>query len=255
VLSASGGQLTSGYTLSWRSTDPSIVEVDAQGRAEASGAGSAWVVASAGNVSDSALVTVEAVPGAVEIAGGDVNLPPGGSRTLSASVLDSDGNVISGSVRWSSSDAAVVAVDAGSGRLTAGSTGTARITASAEGFSDEISATVELALPTQAYIQGALQDYVGFLSGENEEALRRLWGSGDPDALDSLLDLMGERDFAASLESVGYPTEQGGAVVVPFQVRGSYRNFAGGNRESELSFVGRFEPSGSGWRLLSAVLQ
>jgi hypothetical protein len=254
VLAANGSRLSTGFTLAWRSSDPGVVAVDGQGRVQATGSGSAWVVATAGNARDSALVTVEALPASVEIAEASLSLSPGSSGALTARVLDTEGNRMERAVRWSSSDPGVVSVDAATGRVTAAAAGAAQITASAEGFSDQVTVTVEVALPSAAAIRSALEGFVASLSAGDEDAVGRMWG-GDDDSLEDVTDLMGEREFSAALTTVGDPTEQGGAAVVPFTVTGSYRNFAGGGRESTLNLVARLARSGSDWALASVVAQ
>jgi hypothetical protein len=255
VFAAGGARMTSGFTLSWRSSNSGVLTVDPRGTVRGSGAGSAWLVASAGNARDSVLVSVEALPSAVEIAGGDFRLEVGDSRALAAAVVDSDGGRMEREVRWTSSNPAVLVVDATTGRVTASASGAAQITAAVDGFSDQVTVTVEApapALPTGSTIQTALSGYVAALSGGDEDGVRRTWGSGDEGRLDDLIDLMGEREFSAALGTIGDPTDQGGAAVVPFAVTASYRNFAGGGRESSLNFLARFERVGSDWRLVSA---
>jgi len=258
VFTTAGARMTSGFNLGWRSTDTGVLAVDTRGGVRASGPGTAWVVASAGSARDSVLVSVAAVVAAVEIAESDVSLEVGGSRALSAAAMDSNGTRLQRDIRWTSSDPAVVSVDASSGRVTAGSAGRAQVTASADGVSDAVTVSVAApgpALPPAEAAQGAIASYVATLAGGDEDAVRRLWGSGDQDGLEEVLDLMGERGFSATLRTVGDPAEQGGAAVVPFSVQAAYRNFAGAERRSTLNFVARFERSGSAWNLVTAVVQ
>jgi uncharacterized protein YjdB len=258
VFSDGGARMTAGFDLTWRSTNPGVLAVDSRGNVSGRGAGTAWVVAAAGNARDSVLVAVEAVVAAVEIAESDFSLEVDGSRGLSASATDSNGASLERDIAWSSSNPAVVAVDPSTGRVTARGEGTAQVTASADGFSDAVTVSVSApapALPTADQVSAALTAYMGALSGGDEDAVRNYWGASDEGGLDDLIDLMGERSFSATLGTVGDPVEQGGAATVPFTVAETHRNFAGGDRGSTLNFLARFERSGSSWTLVSAVVQ
>ena len=249
--------MTAGFNLSWRSSNAGVLAVDARGNVRGSGAGNAWLVATAGNAHDSILVAVAAVVAAVEISGSDVSLEVGGSQGLSAAATDADGTPLDRDITWSSSNPAVAAVDAGTGRITARTAGTAEVTASADGFTDAITVNVAAPaprLPTSGVVSSAINEFVAALSGGDEDAVRRYWGATDEDGLDDVMDLMGEREFSATLGTVGDPTDQGGAATVTFSVDAEYRSFAGGGRESTLNLVARFELSGSSWVLASVVV-
>ena len=84
VFSDDGSRMASGFNLTWRSSDAGVLAVDGNGTLSGSGAGTAWLVATAGSAGDSVLVVVTAVLAAVEIAGSDVSLEVGGSQGLSA---------------------------------------------------------------------------------------------------------------------------------------------------------------------------
>jgi serine/threonine protein kinase len=258
VTAAGGARMTSGFTLSWRSSAPSVLAVDNRGTVTARAAGSAWVVASTGNnVRDSALVTVAAVVERVEIADADFSLEVGEARSLSASARDAGGAALPAEILWSSSNPGVAGVDPTSGQVRAVAAGTAQITAAAEGFADEVSVTVEApapelpALPAAGAVQSALNGYVSAMAAGNSDEVRRLWGSAG--GVDDVIDLMGQRSFAATLGAVGATSEQGAAAVVAFTVNATYRFFAGGDRSQAIDLVARFQRSGSGWTLASVT--
>jgi hypothetical protein len=254
VLSTANARMTTGFTLAWRSTDPTVLTVDLRGTVRGAGSGSAWIVATAGSARDSVLLSVVAVAASIEIAQADLRLEVGAFQALTASVLDADGNRLDRPITWSSSAPAVVAVD-DAGRVTARGAGSAQVTASAEGFRDAVSVTVAAAapvLPTADQAQAAVTAYVTALAGGNEDEVRRLWGNGDADRLDQVVDLMGENRFGATLGTVGEPAAQGAAAVVEFVVNATYRNFAGGERRQALNYTARLERSGSAWQVVSA---
>jgi alpha-tubulin suppressor-like RCC1 family protein/uncharacterized protein YjdB len=131
--------------LTWRSLDPTVVEVVAPGHAVARSNGTARIVAVAGDVADTvqlavvqrvARVTIGGVPSAPLTALGE-------SATLTAVAYDaSDQPVMGAAAAWSSLDAAVASVDATTGRVTAVGNGTARIVAAAAGVADTVQITV-----------------------------------------------------------------------------------------------------------------
>jgi hypothetical protein len=151
----------------------------------------------------------------------------------------------------------VARVDA-AGRVTSIGPGVARITASAEGFSDQIGVSVTAAasaLPSAEQIRGAVEGYVALLARGDRDAVTRLWGSENTGGRDDLLGLMRERNFAARLGTVGGPSAGGSGAVVTFEVTTTYRTFAGANRTRALTFRGQLQQVGSGWQLVSSVFQ
>lgn len=258
VFTDGGTRMTAGFDLSWRSSNAGVLSVDGSGAVSGRGAGTAWLVASAGDARDSVLVAVAAVVAAVEIEESDFALEVGGSRGLNASATDENGTRLERDIAWSSSNPAAVVVDAGTGRVTARGEGTAQVTATADGSSDAVTVSVAAlaaALPTADEASTAIDGYMAALTGGDEDAVRRYWSTADEDGLDDLLDLIGERGFSATLGAVGDPSEQGGGAEIMFSVDAEYRSFAGGGRSETLNFVGRLEPAGSNWVLVSAVVR
>jgi hypothetical protein len=256
---ASGNTLMSlGYSLSWRSSDAAVFSVDPRsGAVRASMPGAAWLVASAGDARDSIRLTISAAASEVRIAQEDFTLEAGApARELGASVLDSGGNAVQWTVAWSSSDDAVATVDA-SGRVSAVAAGTARITAAAAGFSDQITVRVTQpgVVPSDVQVRAAVDAYVSALGRGSRDLVTRLWGSADAGRLEELLDLMGQRDFSAQLGTVGSASQSGSGSVLTFQVRAAWRSNFGQNRTRDMSFVGRLERVGSEWQLVSSVIQ
>ncbi len=131
--------------LIWSSSEESVATVDQSGLVTAVSAGTTIITATAGSVSGSATLTVEAPPpvvGSIEVAPLDVTLEPGGTQQYRALVSDVNGNPMTADVTWSSSDESVAIVDQ-SGLVTAVSQGIAIITASIESVSGSATLIVE----------------------------------------------------------------------------------------------------------------
>jgi hypothetical protein len=289
VFASGGAAMGAGsYTLAWRSSNPAAVAVDPRtGTVRAAGPGAAWIVATAGGARDSVRVTVTAPATAaappprptqpaaptaarVEIAGSDLELEIGAPpRALSAAVVDSNGRPVSRPVTWSSSNAQVASVD-GSGRVTALGAGSARITATADGRSDQIGVTVAAAppppprpapvaaapaLPSAADARTAVEGYVGALGRNDRDMVTGLWGDAPEGDRGRLLDAMGQRQFQVTLGTVADPVADGAAATVTFPIAAAWRTSFGQNRSGNFSFRARLERAGGEWRLASVVLQ
>ena len=282
VFGSGGAAMGAGtYTLAWRSSNPAAVTVDPRsGAYRAAGPGAAWIVATAGSAQDSVRVTVAATVAAVDIAGSDVTLQVGDpARALTASVLDSNRQPLQRPLTWSSSNPGVASVD-GNGRVTPVGSGTARITATADGRSDQVSVTVAAAttaappptaapapapapapvaaapaLPSSAEARSAIDAYVAALGRNDGDTVTRLWGGAPAGDRGDLLDLMGERTVVVTLGTVSNPVLDGAAAGVTFAATVAYRTSFGQNRTQDFNFRARLERSGAQWVLASAVLQ
>ncbi|HVH69063.1 MAG TPA: Ig-like domain-containing protein [Gemmatimonadales bacterium] len=137
--------------ISWSVTGGSMIDTTSSGQRHyghykaGSSLGQAKVVASSnpGGLSDTATVTVTPAPVAtVTVAPPSATLAVGGTAQLTATTLDSAGNVLSGrTVTWASNNTAVATVS-GSGLVTAAGAGSTTITATSEGQSGTASITV-----------------------------------------------------------------------------------------------------------------
>ena len=132
------GRAMPGATVTWTSSDPSVVTVDASGLVTAAGDGTATVTAASGSASGSATVTVEQSTERVTVTPDSAALLVGDTVRLSATAFDALGSEVAGaSFTWSSGDTLVAEVDAsglvrglGPGRATvSASSGTASGTA------------------------------------------------------------------------------------------------------------------------------
>ncbi|MYC88643.1 MAG: hypothetical protein F4X22_10450, partial [Gemmatimonadales bacterium] len=137
------GQVMTGVSVAWASSDATVAAVDASGLVTAAGNGAATITAAAGGVSGDVAVTVAQVVSAVAVAPvADALAALGDTVRLLAEATDANGNLLADAeFAWSSSDARVAAVDA-SGLVTAAGNGAATITAAAGGVSGDVAVTV-----------------------------------------------------------------------------------------------------------------
>jgi hypothetical protein len=150
VTAKSGRTLPSSY-VRWSSTNPYYVTVSSTGVVTGVRRGSARVIATAFKVADTAIVNVGAAStggvSTVSVSPGSVSLVAGRTQQLSAKLTDNTGHTVTGqTVTWSSSNAYVVSVSS-SGMATASHTGSATVTATANGHSGRASFTVTAATP------------------------------------------------------------------------------------------------------------
>ncbi len=130
------------YTIEWISTNSDIVTVS-NGTIHGVAAGTAIIMAKAGDKTGSCTVTVVSNPvESITLDYTELEMEEGGAFTLKATVLPEDAD--NKSVLWSSSDANIVKVN-GAGNLTALCPGKATITAKAGKCSAECVVTVTAA--------------------------------------------------------------------------------------------------------------
>lgn len=124
--------------VTWSSSAPNVATVDAQGKITAITVGSATLTATAEDKSAQVMVTVmQPAVATVELLPTTLTLDIGQSATLAVALKDARGNVLNGrAVTWSTAAPNIATVNA-TGRVTAVSGGTTRITATSEGKSTE----------------------------------------------------------------------------------------------------------------------
>ncbi|WP_346434793.1 Ig-like domain-containing protein [uncultured Methanoculleus sp.] len=136
-----------GVNVTWDSDDETVGTIDDAGLFTALAAGTATVTASAGNVSETATVTVndnaeEPVLTTIEVAPTAATLAVNGTEQFSATVRDQFNAVMTGvNVTWDSDDETVGTID-DAGLFTALAAGTATVTASAGNVSGTATVTV-----------------------------------------------------------------------------------------------------------------
>lgn len=146
ALDADGSPVP-GRSVSWSSSDPGVLAVTDDGLATAIGNGDAAVMATVDGVTGTTSLAVYQVARTVTVSPGTATLTTVGATTqYSAEAVDGNGNPIQGArFLWQSSDQAVATVDT-AGVATAHGTGSATITAAAQGLPGHATLTVEQAL-------------------------------------------------------------------------------------------------------------
>jgi uncharacterized protein YjdB len=129
--------------ITWSSSEPSVADVDAQGRVRAYSPGSTLIIARSG--SESALGPLTVLPASVASVSitGAQPLKVGDTLALRAEARDQRGTSLSGRpVAWSSGNPDVAPVDSASGVVIAQQAGSAEITATVEGKSGTAKITI-----------------------------------------------------------------------------------------------------------------
>src|SRR5207302_1397111 len=139
----SAGNVLTGRTVSWSSSNSNAATVSRTGLVSGVTAGSATITATSEGKSATAAVTVTTAPVAsVTVTPSSAAVQVGQTVQLTATLKDATGNILSGRVvTWASSNSGVASVSA-SGLATAKAAGTATITATSEGKSGTSSVTV-----------------------------------------------------------------------------------------------------------------
>jgi uncharacterized protein YjdB len=139
---ASGTALP-GRTISWSTSNSSVVSVSSAGLVTALATGSASIIATSEGKTGSATIAVAPPPVAsvsVSLAAPTINI--GSTTQASAVTRDASGAIVTGrAVSWSSDNTAVATVD-NAGVVTGASAGTANITATSEGKTASAPVTV-----------------------------------------------------------------------------------------------------------------
>jgi uncharacterized protein YjdB len=142
VVADQHGNVIASPSIGWTSDAEAVATVSAQGLATARAGGTARIQATAGDASASATLLVSQVPTSVVVTPAALELDEGATAQLTAEVRDRNGVAIPDSVpRWSSSDEAVVSVDA-SGRVTGVGPDTATVVARSGAVQGQASVTV-----------------------------------------------------------------------------------------------------------------
>jgi serine/threonine-protein kinase len=136
----------------WRSSDPAIATIAANGALTARKPGRATISATCDGVRGQVEVTVVTVRAhSIVVTSPSAPLRCGDTSTLSATVYDAGGNVLERPVTWRSSDTKVVSVDQG-GRMVAPGEGWAIVTAAADGIESPVEIVVrQPVVPVSAF--------------------------------------------------------------------------------------------------------
>lgn len=137
-----------GSPVSWSSDRPDIATVSTSGLVTAISRGSATIVAVANAVTASAVVTVTApAVRSIMVDPPALTLAPGQSRTVSASVIGTDGASLNGiALTWTSTNPAVATVSS-AGVIAGVTTGVASVLVTAQGIQAALVVTVQPGVP------------------------------------------------------------------------------------------------------------
>ena len=142
------GEVMTGVSVAWASSDAAVATVDASGLATAAGNGNATITATAGSASGTAAVTVEQVVSAVTVTPDTATVVEGDTLRMTATAADANGHAVAAvEISWSSSDTLVARVDE-SGLVTGVAEGEVAVTATAFGVTGRAALTVSTPVPT-----------------------------------------------------------------------------------------------------------
>jgi uncharacterized protein YjdB len=149
ITRSASGQVLTDRAITWSSSAPSVASVSSTGVILAIAPGAVTVSAtSEGRTATLAVSVLAPAPAVVEISPATVTLAPSQTASLTATVRDASGNVLTGqSVIWGTTSPAVATVSA-SGVVTGVTSGTATITATAGGKTGAASVTVRSSIAT-----------------------------------------------------------------------------------------------------------
>jgi len=143
TLKDADGHVLTGRTITWSTNASSVATVSPAGVVTAVGAGTATITATSGTASGSATITVTGPPvSTVTVSPGNPKVAVGKSVTLTATLKDAGGHVLTGRVITWTSNAPTIATVTADGTVTAHAKGSAIITATSEGKSDTADLTV-----------------------------------------------------------------------------------------------------------------
>ena len=164
VLKDANGNVLTGRTVVWSSSDATIASVSSSGTVTGVGVGTANIIATSEGKSGMVAVVVARAPVAtISVSLANSSLTVGGTTQASAILRDAAGNILTGrSIVWSSSSASVASVNS-NGVVTAAAAGTANIIATSEGKTGSATisvvqvpvATVAISLSSSNVIAGA----------------------------------------------------------------------------------------------------
>ena len=140
------GDTVPGVTFTWSSVDPKIISVTPGGMARGLAEGDGRVEVRAGNAVAMATVRVRASVASVIVIPDRVSIVLGALQAFAATARDAAGNILNRAFTWSSTNVAVVTVDAG-GRAQGVGLGSASVSATTENVTGSALVTVVPPVP------------------------------------------------------------------------------------------------------------
>ncbi|HEY2067459.1 MAG TPA: Ig-like domain-containing protein [Gemmatimonadaceae bacterium] len=157
ALHDAAGATITGRTVTWSSSNDAIASVSATGLVTGKTAGTVTISAVAEGKTGSSTVTVRSPVASVTVSPTTLALGSGKSSTLTATVKDASGTILTDrTVTWSSSDPSKATVGSATGVVTAVSAGTTTVTATSEGQTGQSTITVtDLTPPSVASLSAS----------------------------------------------------------------------------------------------------
>ncbi|MDE2784701.1 MAG: Ig-like domain-containing protein [Gemmatimonadota bacterium] len=214
------GQVMTGATVAWASSDALVAVIEASGQVTAVGNGATTITATAGSASGTATVTVTQEVSAVALSPAtDTLVAFGDTVRLAAEAVDANGHAVAAvtAFEWASSDTLVASVD-DSGLVESVAAGEAVVTATASGVTGQAELSVVPPLPTTVAVSPdtvrftALGQTVQFAAEVREQSGRVMgealvsWSSGDT--------------LVASVDSTGLVTAEGAGTTTVIAAAG-----------------------------------
>jgi uncharacterized protein YjdB len=208
TLSAVGLQVGGGeqpdLDVTWESADPSIASVDGDGQVKGLSSGTTSVTATFEGFSDAATVTVyEPIPTSISVEPASLTLQVDETATLTATVLDQNGDEMDAAVTWTSTDEDVATVDA-SGLVTAEAVGDADIRASVGDLEDSAEVTVEPPPPVSRVEVLPAVDTIAV--GQSLQLVATLYDAGDNEVSGRPVAWSSSQPLRATVNSSGLVT-------------------------------------------------
>lgn len=218
---------TTDEIVGWKSLNPSILTVDDQGVVHAVSAGTASVsVTTADGLTGTTSITVEPAARDFQINPTQITMERGDAHTLEAWFIGADGSPdqsLNHHIRWTSSNEAVATVE--DGEVIGLSSGTAYITAAADGFETVCAVRVQTTVKSVALNMTEL-----YLLREQTAESFQLKAMLDPEDADDLkLTYASDNPLVASVSRDGVVTPTGGygtANITVTAASGAQASFA-----------------------------
>lgn len=236
------GNVLSGRTITWSSSETSLATVNANGVVTGVAVGSVNITAASEGKSTQVAVNVTPVPVAsVTVAPNAPSIKVGATVTLTATLKDDQGNELTGrAVAWSTSAPTIATIDAATGVVTGVAPGTATLTAAAEGKTASTTVTVSadvkpvariILTPVLDTLEAFTSELIGRqLLDEDGNVLsgREIrWSVSDPSiaTIDPLTGMLGAKDRGTVTVTA---TSEGKTATVTRVVVIKYRSISAG---------------------------
>jgi hypothetical protein len=250
TLKDASGNVLTGRDVSWVSSNPAVLEINASGLAQARALGNVTVTATSEGKSGTSLTAVVPLSALqIEVTPASVSINPEQTQTFNAIARNAAGTVLTGlAVSWVSSDPSVATIT-GVGVATGVSPGTTTITAIVDGRSGNTQLSVRSPTPTLTGIApdtataGRESDLVITLTGANFTQLSKVrWNGTDRPTEYQSATRLRATVTAADLEeartanvTVHTPPPGGGTTTpIPFIVKSRISGVVGDTIEDEL---------------------